>query len=421
MTRSPRFGRPPVGRQPATGREGLPRRLRGSVAIALSVLGLAAVAGVTLVVGSGDLPFSPGSGGGPNASGAGPVQTVSPSNVVVVPSTAPGVTVPGSLVYAKDGNIWLQAKGVATQLTSAGTDSMPAFSPDGASVYFVRTRPMKGYWAGANYLLNVPSLMRVPVAGGDAAQILDGLIDPSGPQRYNGFIREPAISPDGKTVAFATDLPDPSHSDVVIKLLTIATSKVSSLGLLDVPPLGHQDPAWRPDGQMLLYVLNNRDGAKGAPVIMSYSLATKKSKSVTGPGYLHPSWSPDGKYIAATRTSAFGTVLVILSAATGAEVAQLSDDATSWAPVWSPAGNQIAFLHAQGQVVDLRMVQLSGAAGAWTVSPAINLTSAAGLDSISRPDWFAPADQMPTPTPAPATPSVTPMTTPSLGVSPSPS
>ncbi len=422
MTRLPRTERPPVGRQPVvrgTGGSGVPGGLRGSIAVAASLIGLAVVAAVTMVVGSGDLPFSPGSGGGPNASGAGPIQTVSPSNVVVVPSGVPGVTVPGSLVYAKDGNVWLQSKGVATQLTNAGTDSMPTFAPDGVSVYFVRTRPMRGLWGGVNYLLDVPSLMRVPVAGGDPVKVVDGLVDPAGSQRWSAFIREPAVSPDGKTVAVATDLPDPTRSDVVIKLITLATGKITSLGMVEVPPLGHQDPAWRPDGQVLLYVLNNRDGAKGVPVIMSYSLATRKAKSVTGPGYIHPSWSPDGKYIAATRTSAFGTDVVILSATPGAEVAQLSDDGSSWAPAWSPAGNQIAFLHGEGQVVDLQMVQISGPAGAWTVSPVINLTSAAGLDSISRPDWFVPADQMPPPTPAPATP--TPAATAAPVATPSPS
>jgi len=104
---------------------------------------------------------------------------------------------------------------------------------------------------------------------------------------------------------------------------------------------------------------------------------------------------------------------VILSAATGAEVAQISDDGSSWGPTWSPAGNQIAFLHVEGQVVDLRMVQLTGPAGAWTVSAPSNLTSAAGLDSLSRPDWFVPADQMPPPTPALATPTPASTSTPS--------
>ena len=63
--------------------------------------------------------------------------------------------------------------------------------------------------------------------------------------------------------------------------------------------------------------------------------------------------------------------------------------------------------------------QLSGTAGNWTVSSPIALTSDAGLDSISRPDWFVPADQMPPPTPAPATP--TPAATVSSGSPAAPS
>ena len=418
MTRSPRAEKPSVGRQPTLGRLGASGGLGSLIVVALAALGLAGVAIVTVVVGGGDLPFSPGSGGGPNASGAGPAKTASPSNVVVVPSAEPGMTVPGALVYAKDGNIWIQSDGKAVELTTGGADSMPAFAPDGARVYFVRTRPVRGSWAGSSYRMDVPSLMQVAASGGDAATVLDGLVDPPGTKRWMGFIREPAVSPDGKTVAFATDLPDPTKTDVVIKLLNLANGKITNPGFPEVAPLGQQDPAWRPDGQVLAYVYNARDGAKGAPQLVAYTPATGKRRFITGPGYLHPSWSPDGNYIAATRTSAFGTDVVIISAATGAEVAQLSNDGSSWAPAWSPAGSQIAFLHVEGQVVDLQMVQLGGASGVWTVGDPINLTSAAGLDSISRPNWFVPANQMPPPTAAPPTPTPVPTAPP---VSPAPS
>jgi hypothetical protein len=59
-----------------------------------------------------------------------------------------------------------------------------------------------------------------------------------------------------------------------------------------------------------------------------------------------------------------------------------------------------------GQVVDLRLVQLTGGAPTWTVGEVADLTASAGLDGVSRPGWFIPADQLPAPTPAP-TPAAT--------------
>ena len=381
------------------------------IAAVVSVIGLLVVAFVTLSLGNGRLPVNVG-GNGPNASdGGGVAHTPTPSNVVVVPDD-PRADVPGTIVYAKDGNIWIQSGLKATQLTTAGTDSMPSFSPDGQSIYFVRTRHMSGLWpvngVPRGYSMDVPSVMRVPVAGGDPTLIYDGLFNPPGKYVWSGFIREPVVSPDGTTIALVTDMPNPTVSDVVLKLLDLRTRKITDPKLSEQIPLGHQDPAWRPDGKLVLYVRNDRDGAKGTSRIYAYNPATKRSTPVTGPGYLHPSWSPDGRYIAATKTSAFGTDVVILDASNGAEVLRLTDDGNSWAPAWSPAGDAIVFLHVSGQVVDLRLVQLAGSAPSWTPKDPLDLTTNAGLDAVSRPDWYIPPDQLPAtpaPTVAPASPS----------------
>jgi TolB protein len=228
------------------------------------------------------------------------------------------------------------------------------------------------------------------------------MIDPSGKLKWMGFIREPVVSPDGSTVAMVSDLPDPTQSDVTLKLYNLKNGTWKNPGLDEVAPLGHQDPAWRPDGKAVAYVRADRDGAKGAPRIYLYTPATNKSRPITGPGYLQPSWSPDGKYLAATRTTAIGTDVTILDARTGAEVLRVTNDGDSWAPVWSPAGDQLAFLHVAGQVVDLRLAQLDGSAPAWSVKETSDLTTSAGLDGISRPDWFVPAGEMPAQTVAPA-------------------
>ena len=41
------------------------------------------------------------------------------------------------------------------------------------------------------------------------------------------------------------------------------------------------------------------------------------------------------------------------------------------------------------------MAQLDGTAPNWTVKDTIDLTTAAGLDGVSRPDWYVPAADMP--------------------------
>ena len=73
--------------------------------------------------------------------------TPAPSNVVVVPPEVE-VKVPGSIVYAKAGNIWVQTGKDAKQLTTGGDDSMPSWSPDG-TVHLLhpddrRHRPLAG-------------------------------------------------------------------------------------------------------------------------------------------------------------------------------------------------------------------------------------------------------------------------------------
>jgi dipeptidyl aminopeptidase/acylaminoacyl peptidase len=390
-----------------------PRLLRSTiltgapVAVVLSVIGLVIVALGTLALANGDLPL-PGGGTKPGASGgtgvSGVARSATPSNVVVVPPD-PGIKVPGTLVYAKAGNIWLQTGGTASQLTTGGTDSMPSFTADGQNVLFIRTRYVKGLWDNGTgtmsyYAMNVPSVMEVPTAGGNPKRILDGNYNPPGRGQWMAWIREPVLAPNGRTLAILTDLPDPTRGDVVLKLYDLKTQNLTDPKVDEVKPLGHQDPAWRPDGKVLAYVFNNRDGANGTPQIYGYTVATGRAQPISGPGYLHPSWSPDGKYLAVTKTSAYGTDVAIINASTGAEVTLLTNDGASWGPAWSPAGDQIAFLHVDGQVVDLRVVQLSGSYGSWTPGKVQDLTAAAGLDSVSRPDWFIPADQMPAATPA---------------------
>ena len=369
----------------------------------LSIVGLLVVALITLNLLQGGVPFSSSNGNGNGNGNVGPDQTPAPSNVVIVPPEV--VTLKGSIVYAKAGNIWVQTGKDAKQLTKGGDDSMPSWSPDGKSIYFIRTAGGNGRWpAGGivrDYALTTPSVMQVNADGsGDPARVLSGKVTING-RTWHAWIREPVVSPDGTTLAMVSDRPDPSRSDVVLQLYDLITKKSTIPKIAETPPLGHQDPTWRPDGKALLYVRNGRNGARGAPAIYRLDVAKGKANALTGPGYLEPAYSPDGRYVAATKTSSFGNDLVILDAANGRELMRLTNDGSSWAPVWSPIGDSIAFLHIQGQIVDLKLIRLDGDAPNWTVKDVTSLTEVSGLDGSSRPDWFVPADQLPAPTPTP--------------------
>jgi Tol biopolymer transport system component len=367
------------------------------------VIGLLVIGVITLNLFNYELPFAGGTtGNGGNGTPGGPAITPAPSNVIVVPEEA---TFLGSIVYAKAGNIWIQTDEGATQLTDGGGASMPSFSADGTWVTYVQTTEQKGKWPVRGtpgwYDIQLNELRRVRADGtGQSQRLLSGQVR-RGALRWSAWIRQPVMSPDGKQVALVTDAPQPDESNVVLQLYDIARKRLTRTNVREVGVLGHQDPEWRPDGRYLLYTMNDRDGARGAPVIMRYDPKTKKSRAMTGAGYMQPSYSPDGRFMAATRTTALGTDVVILNANNGNELLRLTDDDASWAPSWSPAGDSIVFLHIVGQTVDLRLAKLEGNGPSWTVSGTVDLTEVSGLDASSRPDWFIPAALLPA-APAPA-------------------
>jgi len=278
-------------------------------------------------------------------------------------------------------------------------------------VTYVQTTEQKGKWPVRGtpgwYDIQLNELRRVRADGsGRSQRLLSGQVR-RGSLRWSAWIRQPVMSPDGKQVALVTDAPQPDESNVVLQLYDIARKRLTRTNVREVGVLGHQDPEWRPDGRYLLYTMNNRDGARGAPVIMRYDPKSKKTRAMTGAGYMQPSYSPDGRFMAATRTTALGTDVVILNANNGNELLRLTDDDASWAPSWSPAGDSIAFLHIVGTTVDLRLAKLDGNGPSWTVSGTVDLTEVSGLDPSSRPDWFIPAALLPAaPAPASSAPAV---------------
>jgi Tol biopolymer transport system component len=396
-TRSTRPARDPYGLGPA----------QPYIAPIVATVALLIVGVMTLNLMNGQLPFRAGGNPAPGENPDGPARTVAPSSVII---PEPEATFPGSIAYAKAGNIWIQTADDVVQLTDTGRDSMPSFSPDGEWIYFVRETVGKGLspvdgrlsW----YDLLTPEIARIPADGsGPAEQLVSGRIR-DGRATWFSWMRQPVVSPDGTTVALMSDVTNPTEG-VVLHFLDVETKAFTRIDVSQSSGLGHQDPAWEPLGRYVLFVKNGREGNRGAPQIIKYNPENGRSFTVTGPGYLAPAWSPDTKYIAATKTDSFGTDVVILDGVSGTELLRVTNDDKSFAPIWSPAGDAIAFLHLEGTIVDLKLARLDGPSGAWTVSETISLTNVSGLDAASHPSWFVPADQLPEPSPTPA-PTVAP-------------
>jgi Tol biopolymer transport system component/DNA-binding winged helix-turn-helix (wHTH) protein len=134
--------------------------------------------------------------------------------------------------------LWLKqlATGRLLQLATIGEDNCPglAFSPDGNFVYFARKKPLE------------PSgeLYRVPFLGGNPAKVIDGI---SG---------APAISPDGKSVAFVRSTLE-THGEDSIVTASIDGGGEQVLASYGAPGIHFDRVTWTLDGKKLIYPLQS--------------------------------------------------------------------------------------------------------------------------------------------------------------------
>lgn len=159
---------------------------------------------------------------------------------------------------------------------------------------------------------------------------------------------DPAVSPDGRTIAFArnTDFATCTDPDICYgnwDLFLMDADGGNARALTQTSSIAEIQPAWSPDGQRLAY---STDGA----AVFVLDLDDPDHPVRVGPGQ-SPSWSPDGRSLAFTRVDQDGpnggpdTDIVLADTSDFDRVVNITSRSQYYeeSPRWSPSGGLMQY------------------------------------------------------------------------------
>ncbi len=172
-----------------------------------------------------------------------------------------------------------------------------------------------------------------------------------------GFLAQPALSPDGRHVAFCWNGPAGDNFDVYVKKVGGGPAR-----RLTRYPHVDEGPAWSPDSRWIAFTRNYAKGRNGVFVIPAGGGPERfLADGKTGPG----AWAPDGRHIAVIRQDRPQDPwhLALVPVAGGAAKTLLAPPAGSYgdcAPAFAPDGKSIVFSrNSDAQVHDLYLLPLT--------------------------------------------------------------
>ncbi len=297
-----------------------------------------------------------------------PINLINASGTPEARSSA-DFSVPGKILFVKDGIINLWNNGGVRKLTAPGSAfDDPVWSPDGRSIAAV----IVGQNHSDLVILNADGKLEKQLTRNlSNVQVQD-----------SKWARKPSWSPDGKALAYATDL-----NSFHFGLWTVGVGGTTPTHA-NYRPLGAGDvdsPSWSRDGKKLAFVAAWEETTQ-LYVLDSTSGVVKKLTNVKE-GVYDSRWSPDGSRIVyAARVDGKHDLWSIN--ADGTSESRLTSIGTARSPAWSPDSQYVAFLADQGEGFDLYVAKLSQKpGGGMMTSEAKRLTRGLNVDAPAGLSW----------------------------------
>jgi Tol biopolymer transport system component len=173
-----------------------------------------------------------------------------------------------------------------------------------------------------------------------------------------GRVFDPAISPDGKMVAYVAQQSDGGGTDLFV-------GRVAGGGHLRLThdEAAEGSPAFSPDGERIAFARADRGGAPEiciVPALGGHTFCVAQSAR-------NPTWSPDGSRVAFVRMTAGQPESLATASADGSDLQTLlaGDVALAFLkkPSWSPDGTRIAVVRGTGGIAgEIWLVPVAGGA-----------------------------------------------------------